>query len=353
MSISHDFSGLSNKEIARLFNETRKLAIQEKYGTPDESKPRNEKSRYHLAPDGSVCDCGDLLSHYPQDEGQNYIHSQGYVATAEPGEHIELTDAQRKIRFYESMPKHEVDRLSAPDQAALQDWREARTEEIAQQFRAARPSYNPVEENHLALLDYLNAEHLGRSGQVAPEETEELTLTLLARGCFTVETLCNAYDELSRQGRLTPRPGDVRRLDADELRRLSALASGCKTDLDYEQCLQKYLELSGIDLSWREAALDSIYSPVVEKAVFWIWEQAQETYTPTAERRAAIRKYLAGRFPTVKLLNAAWLAVQRQEERGGIEQEEQPAPKLRPEEAKIQQAQALANAIAAEQFKGM
>lgn len=345
-----DFSRLSNAEVARLYNETRNLAAQEKYGVADEIGPQTQKSRYHIAPDNSVCDCGDPASHYPQTEGKKYIHAQGYVATMEAGEQIELTEEQRQIRFYESMPDSDVARLSDEDQFALEEWRDARIESLCAEFIQKCPRYYQTDENKLALVDYLSRKYL--AVRCVDDEVESTLRLLLQRGVFTTENLIDSFDALYKSGRLEAKPGIAKPLNANELRRLSALASSCQSDRDYETVLQEFLRSSGINLSWREAVLDSVYSSVVEKAVLWIWEQAQDSYTPSAERRAAIRKYLAGRFPTAKLLNAAWLAVQRQEEREGLREEEKPVHRSA-DESKLEQAQALANAIAQESFRGI
>jgi hypothetical protein len=352
MSIStQDFSGLSSGEIAELYQQTRKLYIAERDGVEEaeNTRPKSARnSKAHIV-HGAVCECSEgLASHFAADE-KTYIHPDGFVATMQDGEEIPLTEEQRKIQFYESMPDSQVQALPKQDQDELYEWRDARIEQIAAEFKRARPLYYPESENLVTLLDYLAKEHL--SSRVSdPDEADYYMDLLLQRGVWKVETLCEAFDKLYKAGQLETRPGVVKPLSASDLRKLSALASGCRSDHDYEHVLQKYLELSGIDESWKTAALDPVYSPIVEKAVFWIWEQAQETYTPTEERRAAIRKYLAGRFPTVKLLNAAWLSVQRQEELG---QEGPPTPRLSPDEAKLQQARALADAIVQEQFRGI
>lgn len=351
---TYNFNKLNNGELAQLYAATRREYIRQRDGIEesDAKRPKTAgQSKAHIV-NGAVCECPEgLASHYPQDEGQKYIHPQGYVATAEPGEQVELTEEARKIRFYESMPDSDVSRLPEADQLALLEWREARIEQICAEFVQKQRRYHPVSENKVALVDYLSRKYLAVRCQ-DEDEVEPTLLVLLQRGVLTPENLAEAFDALHKAGRLEARPGVAKPLNADDLRRLSALAGSCRGDRDYETVLQEYLHLSGIKLSWREAVLDSVYSPVVEKAVIWIWEQAQDTYTPTPERRAAIHKYLAGRFPTVKLLNATWLAVQRQEEREGLGQEEQPAPKLSPDEEKLQQAQALADAIAQESFRG-
>jgi hypothetical protein len=67
--------------------------------------------------------------------------------------------------------------------------------------------------------------------------------------------------------------------------------------------------------------------------VEYVWETATTDFTPTAERREFIRRYVAGRPLTLNLLDAAWTACQASErrfERGellnSIEQRQQTPP---------------------------
>ncbi|GEM_PF-4841192 len=348
-----DFSKLSNAEIARLFHETRKLAIQEKYGVADAQpgQAHSENSRFHLEPSGAVCDCGNPASHYTEPE-RFYQSEQGAMVRLEPGEERPASLEDERTERLCRMPQSEVDNLSADARAELTEFRNAVLEERAQAFRAARPKYYDIDENMQALLGRLGDEHLG----YCLDDPEEMMDLLLNRGAWTVENLCFAFDALSNEGKMTPRPGDSRRLDADELRTLSAYCAGCQTDAEFERVLDNYIYLAtGNGRGWRAAALDSRYSKVLEQAIFFCFENSQPDYSPTPERRRFLKKYLASRFPSIRLLRAAWIACQKAEEKGELRDDDQPAaaPRLSPDEAKIQEANALAREIAQKSFSGM
>lgn len=353
--IGHDFKKLSNSEVAQLYAETRREYIKERDGEgTDTRRPKTAgNSKLHLV-SGAVCDCsGGLASHYPEEE-KAYVDPSGGIATMQDGEDLPLNEEQRQTRFFESMSISEVSRLSQADQFALQEWRDARAEQIAQEFRAARPKYNPLAANHLALLNYLAVEHLATVGINDPDDADDLTMTLLARGCFTVQALCEAYDALVREGKLTPLPGDARKLDADELRTLSAYCIGCETDSDFERVLDSYIRLStGSNRGWRDAALDARYSKVLEQAIAFCFENSTPDYSPTPERRRFLKKHLSGRFPSIRLLRAGWELCKQAETKGELEQDEPPAPRLTDEDRKVMEAQDRANEIARLAWEGI
>jgi len=64
-------------------------------------------------------------------------------------------------------------------------------------------------------------------------------------------------------------------------------------------------------------ALDEIADPalakVVDEAVWFCWQQGRPNYSPAPERRKFMRDYIAGRIPTVRLLDEAWAACQADE----------------------------------------
>src|SRR5690348_15225815 len=105
MSVNNmDFSRLPSSEVHRLFHETRKLALQEKYGVAEDrpGNPRSQKSQYHLEPSGAVCDCGDPASHYPAEE-RFYQSEEGAMVRLEAGEErpasLEDERTERMIRM--------------------------------------------------------------------------------------------------------------------------------------------------------------------------------------------------------------------------------------------------------------
>jgi hypothetical protein len=350
MSISHDFSKLSSAEIARLFHETRKLAIAQRNPHDQQERTAPATSGLHFV-NGSYCSCdGGPGSHAVEPE-RYYQSEQGAMVRLEPGEERPASLEDERTARLCRMTENEVERLSEDARAELMEFREGVLEERSQQFRTARPKYHATEENKQALLERLGDEHLG----YCLDDPEEMMSLLLTRGVWTVENLCTAFDALSNEGMLTPRPGDARRLDADELRTLSAYCSGCQTDSEFERVLDQYLYLAtGNRKGWRAAALDARYSKVLEQAILFCFENSTPDYRPTAERRRFLKEHLAGRFPSVRLLRAGWELCKQAEAKGELGNDDSaPAPKFTEENRKLAQAQALADAISQESFRGL
>lgn len=349
MSISHDFSRLSSAEVAKLFDETRRLAIAQRNQDDQQERTAPSSGGLHFV-NGSYCSCdGGLASHAVEPE-RYYQSESGAMVRLEPGEERPASLEDERTERLCRMTENEIERLSDEARAELMEFREGVLEERAQQFRAARSKYNPTEENKQALLERLGDEHVG----YCLDDPGDMMSLLLNRGAWTVENLCSAFDSLSNEGKLTPRPGDARRLDADELRTLSAFCAGCQTDTEFERVLDQYLYLAtGNRKGWRTVATDSRYSRVLEQAISFCFENSQPDYSPTSERRRFLKKYLAGRFPSIRLLRAAWVACQRAEEKGELAQDEAPAPRLSEDEQKLNQAQQLANEIARASWEGV
>jgi len=58
---------------------------------------------------------------------------------------------------------------------------------------------------------------------------------------------------------------------------------------------------------------DPALKDVVHEAVWFCWEHGRANYSPSAERRRFMESYVAGRIPTAKLLDEAWIACQAAE----------------------------------------
>jgi len=73
---------------------------------------------------------------------------------------------------------------------------------------------------------------------------------------------------------------------------------------------------------------------IVAEAVYFSWENSRGDYSPTAERRRALKDYVGNRIPTARLLDAAWQVIQRSEAESGLlrqfsePEEKRPAPDL-------------------------
>ena len=354
--MSFDFSNLSSPEIARLFNETRKLAVQEKYGARPEDQPtspRGGNSPYHQAPDGSICDCGNVASHYPEPE-RFYQSESGAMVRLEAGENRPASLADERTERLCRMPKNEVERLSDDARAELMEFREGVLEQRSQEFRAARPKYNPTEENRHALVSYLANENIGY-GPDGPDDDAEIMTELLTRGLWDCEQLCAAYDHLSRRGELTPLPGDVKKLDAQQTLELSAMCSTARTDDDFENILDQYLlATTGSSQGARRLVLDHRYVKAVSAGVYFIFANSTPEFQETAEAKQFLKRYVGNRFVSVRLLRAGYAAYLKAKENGEIEQDQTVVQsKPSPEEETLQRVNEIAREISRASWDGL
>jgi hypothetical protein len=350
---THDFSRLSSAEIARLFHETRKLAVEQKYGVAEDrpSNPRSQNSQYHLEPSGAVCDCGDPSSHVAPEQ-RFYQSESGAMELLEAGMERPASLQDERTERLIRMPQNQVDNLGPDAKAELLEFKDAVIEERAMQFREQRPKYRKDAENFHALIDYLANEHLGL-GLDDPDEADDMAHTLLERGCWTVENLCSAYDDLSRQGKLLTLPGEVKKLDAEEFRACSAAASNAQTDIEYERVLDHYLYLStGSAKGARALALDPRFARAVSEGVYFVFAHSTPEYQETPEAKKFLKRYVGNRFVSVRLLRAGLAAYLRARENGELQ--EQPVPaRITEEDRQLAEAQQIANEIARASWQGL
>jgi hypothetical protein len=349
-----DFSKLSSAEIARLFNETRKLAIKERYGVAEE-QPNNRRagnSPYHLDPSGAVCDCkGGPQAHVAPEE-RFYQSQEGAMVRLEPGDERPTSLQDERTERLIRMPQSQVDNLNPQAKAELLEFRDAIIEERAMQFRQQRPKYRKDAENFYALIDYLANEHLGL-GLDDPDDADDMAHTLLERGCWTVEHLCSAYDDLCRQGKLLKLPGEVKKLDAEEFRACSAAASNAHTDTDYERVLDHYLYLStGSAKGARALALDPRYASAVSEGVYFVFAHSTPEYQETPEAKKFLKRYVGNRFVSVRLLRAGLAAYLKAKENGEL-QEQPVLARITEEDRQLAEAQQIANEIARASWQGL
>jgi hypothetical protein len=58
------------------------------------------------------------------------------------------------------------------------------------------------------------------------------------------------------------------------------------------------------------------FRPVIDHAAMFVFENCCPSYSPSRERRAALKSYIAGRAITMPLLFEAWKNIQENEQRG-------------------------------------
>ena len=354
MSITPDLSKLSSSAIADLYAQTRREYIRQRDGVDEaEVRPKSASPAsggLHFV-NGSYCSCQEGLASHAVEPERYYQSESGCMVKLEPGEErpasLEDERTERLIR----MPQNEVDNLGPEAHAELMEFREGILEQRSQEFLAARPKYNPTDENKEAMLEYLGNTHLG----YVLNDDDELMLTLLTRGCYTVKNLCAAYDHLSRRGELTPLPGDVKKLDAQQTLELSAMCSTARTDDDFENILDQYLlATTGSNRGARRLVLDPRYVKAVSEGVYFIFANSTPEFQETAEAKQFLKRYVGNRFVSVRLLRAGLAAYLRAKEKGEIEQEQTVVQsKPSPEEETLQKVNDFAREISRASWQGL
>jgi len=218
------------------------------------------------------------------------------------------------------------------DPGYLREVRERKGETVAQQFKRACPGYLPTNANLDSMVEVMAFNHLSTSQQDA--DTEELIDRLVSVGAWTVANLTGCYRALDEQGLLQVPAGTARNLTDAERLRVTRLAQLGHAD----QAISEYLRYA---LDGEEPTLELINDPdyrqVCDDAVWAVFEDSQNDYYATPERRAYLARYCGGRPMTLMLLQAAWAACQASEakhERGEILGHYERPPETAPPTAK-------------------
>jgi hypothetical protein len=204
----------------------------------------------------------------------------------------------------------------------IEEYQHRQAEQVSREFMRRNPAYHRCEENHEALVQTLAFNAFGWHEDEA--DVDEAQEELIRRGFWTTENLTAAYNALSRAGALQVRPDQPRKLTERDLRAI-ALQAGAG---DIEGAISRYLLLRApadtkelfLSAPTMADALDEIADPaiadIVSEAVWFCWQQGRAEYSPSADRRSFLQSYIAGRIPTVRLLDEAWAACQAEEKSG-------------------------------------
>jgi hypothetical protein len=202
------------------------------------------------------------------------------------------------------------------DPGYLREVRERKGETVAQQFKRTCPGYLPTNANLDSMVEVMAFNHLPTSQQDA--DTEGLIDRLVSVGAWTVANLTGCYRALDEQGLLQIPAGQPRNLTDAERLRVTRLAQLGHAD----QAISEYLQCA---LDGEEPTLELINDPdyrqVCDDAVWAVFEDSQNDYYATPERRAYLARYCGGRPLTLMLMQAAWAACQASEakhERGEL-----------------------------------
>ncbi|MGA8618889.1 MAG: hypothetical protein WB660_10295 [Candidatus Sulfotelmatobacter sp.] len=207
----------------------------------------------------------------------------------------------------------------------IAEFNESESETVAVAFMNANPDYVRTEENRTALIDMLGLTYLQRDTS-SGEYVQEVIDDLLVRGFFTVENLTAAFKLLHKEGLMDSAEGQPKPLSKDEQQKLSLAAATLTTEADLDRFLSAYLSMSLGDSaprSWRQVIAKSEFAGVLFDGVMFAWSHKRADYQPSEGAEEYIKRYLAGRFPTFPLLDAAWnKCVKETDGRGLVTEEE-------------------------------
>jgi hypothetical protein len=190
---------------------------------------------------------------------------------------------------------------------------DAEIEGINLEFVSLNPDYYKSDGNRGLLVDYLGEKYLGYPSKNEDDE-ERIMSELLYAGHWSVEELTAAWKALKNSGETELKPGTARSLSTDDKSALSLAAAAIFDAAALDRFLTHYVQvvLDDDTLAWQECARNSAYVNVMFDAVFFVFEHKNATYRPSSGAKEYIKDFLAGRFPTLDLLNAAWEECKRE-----------------------------------------
>ena len=219
---------------------------------------------------------------------------------------------------------------------------DAAIESINLEFARRNPDYYLCEENADAIISCLAQRYLGYGVSDAEDNAEDLMNDLFVSGYWTAQNLQAAYEELYAKGALKAAPGKAKPITPDDRQALSIAAAAIANERDLDRVLNAYLQFSlGDDAPghWKQVVGKIQYAGVLFDAVMFAWSHKRADYEPSTGAEQYIRKYIANRFPTFSLLDAAWTKCLRETNGRGI---------LTPEEELVQEEFALEDASLAD-----
>lgn len=265
-------------------------------GSPDLTKPPSEKFE--------PCD----------KDGLNRVDLSGLPVT-------------NKLKTFLQAPDREtLAEVARSDPQAAEQLRSVVADDIAREFVQRNPDYIPTDQNVRRIVALLTKQYLQHDLDYFDDEDDAIN-ELMAVDGWTVATVEWAYNKLLQDGLLDVPANQLRYLtESDRLKCAQLAANG-----DALGSIVAYINARlGQDVADEIAfALDEPfaftanpeYRPMLEEATWFAFENSRHDYTPTPERREYMKRYIAGRFMTLALLDAAWESCKRHEQdvaRGAI-----------------------------------
>lgn len=190
---------------------------------------------------------------------------------------------------------------------------DAEVEGINLEFVEKTPDYYKSDANRALLVDYLGEKYLGYPSKNEDEE-ETIMLELLHAGHWSVPELSAAWNELKASGQTELAPGTAHVLKRDDKAALSLAAAAIYDAAALDRFLNYYVQtvLDDTAITWQECIQKAEYVDVLFDAVFFVFSNKNTTYRPSVGAKEYIKDFLAERFPTLDLLNAAWEECKRE-----------------------------------------
>jgi len=196
-----------------------------------------------------------------------------------------------------------VDELIEKDSAGYQTFVEARTEEIAQQWREQTPQYVRTERNYESLISHMLWKHLRKDYLVGQDASTEL----YNAGAFTVDNLNAAYRELLTKGALDVPPGTARQLTNQERMQV---VSTLRIDSP-EVAIAEYMRLAlGNKAPKHYRSLLTEHPGLARQATAFAWRHLHPEVSDSTFRDFLRQKVGGMVLPSLSHLDLAWTEFQ-------------------------------------------
>lgn len=213
--------------------------------------------------------------------------------------------------FIENPDREALAQLAKQDPALAAQLAEDRATEIARQFVAENPKYLRTDRNFERIVDFLLRKHFKQSLRNYPDP-DAASLALLAAGVWTVPELTATFNKLYQEGELDGASNEPRFLTPTEKLRCEQVAANgdvLTAICDYVQYRIGEDAADQVRFGLADPlsfTADPANREILEEAVLWCWQRYRKDFWPTLERLEFLKRYAAGRFLTVALLDAAF-----------------------------------------------
>jgi len=278
------------------------------FSTADQQRIIQQESAWVDADQFAPLDLSQFPALQPLPPADKYADS----FSREYGDTALSRSASSLRKFVEDPDTESLERVGKEigDAGFREEVRDRRGELIAQQFKKACPGYIPTDANYQAVVSTLAFNALSAAEQ--NEDIDDQVAALIDKGYWTVPNLIACYNALNAEGLLQVPAGTARNLTTAERLRVTRMAQAGRADEAIGEFLR--CSLDGEEPSM-ELVNDPAYRDVCDSAVWAVFEDTQCDYVPTLPREAFMRRHCAGRPVTLPLLQSAWSACQKSEQR--------------------------------------